>query len=107
MKINIFRIRIYFLRGHSQWLLFPSWFLNFVVIQYTLFFDQFGIFANIFIFAFVFIASYIPLAILIGRWDYNKEDGNFKTEQELIKAQSPLYKELFARLDRIEEKIEK
>jgi len=82
------------------------WLFNIVIIWYQLFFNQFQIFGNIINFGLLFIVFYTPLAILTGRWDFKKDKGNFQTEQLLIKEKSPIWHEVFSRLDRIEQKIE-
>ncbi len=94
------------MRGHSQWLFMPMWSINIIIIWYQLFFQQFNIFENIYLFGILFVSLYIPMAVLVGSWDYKKAGGNFQTEQLLAKQRSPVLKELFDRLDRIEKKLD-
>ena len=46
---------------------------------------------------------YIPIAILLGRWDYKRI--LFQTEHKIIRENSPLYIELFNELDSIKKLI--
>ena len=68
---NWFRRRwLDFRNGHSIYLIFIMTFANFVTIQYSLLIDKLpainSIFNNIWSFAIVFIAAYIPLGMIIG-----------------------------------------
>ena len=60
-------------------------FANFVTIQYALLVDRIpslsSIFANIGIFAVIFVAAYIPIAILVGYWHRKSQ---MRVEQEAI-----------------------
>jgi len=96
---------MFFLKGHNGWLGFPLSMINFIVIQYTLFFEPLGIFDNIFLFGLIFLIFYIPIATLIGQWDYKKKDGAFKTEHSLILKESPIYSRIIKDLEFIKEKI--
>lgn len=60
-------------------------FLNFITIQYALLIDRVpmlnSVFPNLWIFAIVFIAAYMPLAIVIGYWHRKTQ---WKVEQEAM-----------------------
>jgi hypothetical protein len=60
-------------------------FLNFITIQYALLIDRVpalnSLFSNLWIFAIVFIAAYMPLAIVIGYWHRKTQ---WKVEQEAM-----------------------
>jgi hypothetical protein len=71
---NFFRIRwLDFRQGHGIYLAFFIYFADSILIQYNLlidrlpFLDRF-VAANIVEFAIIFIALYVPLAIIIGYW---------------------------------------
>ena len=59
-----------FRNGHSTYLIFAMTFANFITIQYKLLIDKVPsmdwLFGSIWLFAIVFIAIYVPLAIIIG-----------------------------------------
>lgn len=60
-------------------------FANFVTIQYALLVDRIpslsSLFANIGIFAGIFVAAYVPIAMLVGYWHRKSQ---MKVEQEAI-----------------------
>ncbi|MGC2562456.1 MAG: hypothetical protein WA326_05570 [Nitrososphaeraceae archaeon] len=60
-------------------------FANFVTIQYSLLIDKIpainSIFNNIWTFAFIFIAAYVPLGMIIGYWHRKSQ---WKVEQEAM-----------------------
>ena len=71
---NFFRIRwLDFRQGHGIYLAFFIYFADTILIQYTLltnrlpFFDRF-VGSDLVGFTIIFIASYVPLAIIIGYW---------------------------------------
>lgn len=74
-----------FRQGHAIYLVFLMTFANFVTIQYALLVDRIpslsSIFANIGIFAVIFVAAYIPIAILVGYWHRKSQ---MRVEQEAI-----------------------
>ena len=102
--------RIYFIRGHTQYLAIILSLFNFIVIQFQLLWqnilENFGIFINIFDFAIIFSFFYFPLIILVGRWDYKNHLGSFQTEHQLHSEISPVWQKTFAYLKRIEEKLD-
>lgn len=61
-----------FRNGHSVYLVFILTFVNFILIAYNMAIERVPFLSNIFgsltVFAAVFIAIYIPAAILIGYW---------------------------------------
>ena len=74
MKNNFFRIRwLDFRQGHSIYLAFLIYFADSILIQYALLIEKFPFIdsllgANLVGFAIIFIALYVPLAIIIGYW---------------------------------------
>ena len=74
MKNNFFRIRwLDFRQGHGIYLAFFIYFADTILIQYNLLIDRLPFLdpflgANIIGFAIIFIALYVPLAIIIGYW---------------------------------------
>lgn len=74
-----------FRQGHTIYLVFAMTFLNFITIQYALLIDRVpmlnSVFPNLWIFAIVFIAAYMPLAIIIGYWHRKTQ---WKVEQEAM-----------------------
>jgi len=74
MKNNFFRIRWLDSRqGHGIYLAFFIYFADSILIQYNLLIDRLPFLdpllgANIIGFAIIFIALYVPLAIIIGYW---------------------------------------
>lgn len=71
---NFFRIRwLDFRQGHGIYLAFFIYFADSILIQYSLLIDRLPFLdrfvgANIVEFAIIFIALYVPLAIIIGYW---------------------------------------
>lgn len=72
-----------FRNGHSIYLVFLMTFANFIAIQYNLMIERLPIFDPIFgslwLFALIFIAIYIPLAMIIGYW-HRKNQWKVETE---------------------------
>jgi hypothetical protein len=60
-------------------------FANFITIQYALLIDRIpalnSIFTNLWVFAVLFVAGYIPIAIAVGHWHRKSQ---LKIEQEAI-----------------------
>jgi len=77
------RLWLDFRLGHGFYLYFALAFANFIVIQYKLLIEQIPsinqIIDNIWIFVLIFVATYIPLAIVIG---YIHRKKQIKIEQE-------------------------
>ena len=87
-----FRRRWYdFRQGHGMYLVFAMSFVNFVLIFYRLLIEEINvlgeIFSNLWIFVVIFLAVYIPAAILIGNWHRKTQ---MKIEHEQSMKQSPL-----------------
>jgi hypothetical protein len=97
-------IKQYFLRGHNSWFALAFTLINFTLIFYDLLFvDLYFIppfLKSYFIFVIVFGALYFPLATFVGYFDMSK--GTFSAEQNLHKELSPVWKEVFNRLSKIE-----
>jgi len=78
-----------FRQGHSVYLIFAMTFLNFITIQYKLLVIDIkenvpileAIFSDWLIFATIFIAAYVPIAIAIGYWHRKTQ---WKVEQEAM-----------------------
>jgi hypothetical protein len=82
-----------FRQGHTIYLVFAMTFLNFITIQYQLLVTKQveenpalgsvvnSIFPSVWIFAIIFIAAYLPLAIVIGYWHRKTQ---WKVEQEAM-----------------------
>jgi len=72
----VLRAWTYMRRGHGTYLVFFLSFANFIVIQYRLLIEYVPImkvlFSSLTAFAITFFLVYIPLAILIGWYDYKK-----------------------------------
>ena len=87
-----FRRRWYdFRQGHGMYLVFAMSFTNFVLIFYRLLVEQIDflgvVFTNLWIFLVIFLAVYIPAAILIGNWHRKTQ---MKIEHEQAMKQNPL-----------------
>lgn len=80
-----------FRQGHGIYLVFAMTFLNFITIQYVLLIEEIpalkALFSNAWIFAAVFIAGYIPLAIVIGHMHFKKQ---LPTEHRQVHNNNPL-----------------
>ena len=70
MRDKLLRWIVYFKRGHSAWFVFIISLLNFTVIQYKLLIENVGFLKSLLpsmsLFLITFLASYIPLATLVG-----------------------------------------
>ena len=95
MKDKILRYWTYFRRGHNIYLVMFVSFMNFIVIQYRLLIEAIptlkAIFSHMIIFLISFIVAYIPVAIMIGWWDYKR--GAVPTESILNVKASPYVKD--------------
>ena len=92
-KNNFFRIRwLDFRQGHGIYLAFFIYFADTIMIQYNLLIDRLP-FLDRFIgsdlvgFAIIFIASYVPLAIIIGYWHRKSQ---WTVEVEALFKENPL-----------------
>jgi len=98
-----------FRQGHSIYLIFAMAFANFVLIFYRLLIERVEILGNIFsslwIFIFVFLMIYIPVALLIGYWHRKTQ---MRVEQEQAMRQNPMMARNFRMLiDILEDKASK
>ena len=92
MNNTWFRRRWYdFRQGHGMYLVFAMSFVNFVLIFYRLLIEQIDflgdLFSNLWIFLVIFLAAYIPTAVLIGNWHRKTQ---MRIEHEQSMKQSPL-----------------
>jgi len=67
---RVYRYVVYFRRGHGSWLAYLISFANFVVIQYRLLVER--LLPSLSAFIVTFFLVYVPLAIIIGRYDIKK-----------------------------------
>ena len=92
----VLRCWTYFRRGHSVYLVFLMSFLNFIVIQYRLVVQNIPILyktlPRLWIFTIVLLATYIPIATIIGWLDYKK--GSVPTDRALGAKASPWVRDL-------------
>jgi hypothetical protein len=98
------RVRQYFLRGHGNWFALMFSLINFTLIFYNL------LFVNLYfvpeylksfsVFFIIFGIIYFPVATIIGWLDFKK--GTYKAEQQLARKISPIWKEVFTKLDHLE-----
>ncbi|MHA2156197.1 MAG: hypothetical protein ACXABU_12705 [Candidatus Hodarchaeales archaeon] len=98
------RLRQYFLRGHGNWFALMFSLINFTLIFYNL------LFVNLFfipeylksfsVFFIIFGIIYFPIAVVVGWLDFKK--GTYKAEQQLTRNISPIWKEVFSKLDHLE-----
>lgn len=92
-----------FRTGHSTYLIFLLTFVNFVLIAYRLLIEKVSFFQEIFpdlwIFAIIFLAVYIPASIIIGYWHRRTQ---LKIENTIHMQENPFYAKLFRVLIDIE-----
>lgn len=73
--------------GHAVYLIFVLTLSNFILIFQRLFIERVeflnGIFSNLWLLVLVFVAVYVPLAILIGAW-HRKHQLGIDNEQNLL-----------------------
>jgi hypothetical protein len=98
------RIKQYFLRGHNQWFALAFSLINFTLIFYKLLLENLVFIPDYLksyaLFVILFGLTYFPFATIIGYYDYKK--GTFNAEQNLAKEISPIWKELFSRIEKLE-----
>lgn len=75
-----------FRQGHTVYLAFLVMFANFITIQYALLVGEENsplrsVFPNIWVFAVVLVAVYMPVAIIVGYWHRKSQ---WKIEQEAV-----------------------
>ena len=102
-------IKQYFLRGHNAWFALAFTLINFTIIFYQLFLVNLYFIPEYLksyaIFVIVFSLLYFPLATVIGYVDFKK--GTFSAEQNLQKEISPVWKEVFSQLSKINQDNQK
>ena len=80
-----------FRNGHSIYLIFLMTFANFVTIQYQLLLQRVpaihSLHINIWIFALIFVAMYLPLGMIIGYWHRKNQ---FSVEAEALFNQNQI-----------------
>ena len=85
-----------FRTGHSTYLIFLLTFVNFVLISYRLLIEKIPIFQelipNLSMFVLLFLAFYIPAAIIIGFWHRKTQ---LKVETTLTMQQNPVLAKMF------------
>ena len=98
------RLRQFFLRGHSTWFALAFSLVNFTLIFYNLLFVKLFFIPEIFksfsIFFIIFVSLYFPFATIIGYLDFRK--GTYRAEQQLTKDLSPIWQDLFNKLEHLE-----
>ena len=76
IKERIYRYIVYFRRGHGSWLAYLISFANFIVIQYRLLVERIpfleSLLPSLSAFIVTFFLVYVPIAIIIGRYDIKK-----------------------------------
>ncbi|MCY3414109.1 MAG: hypothetical protein INQ03_20865 [Candidatus Heimdallarchaeota archaeon] len=101
LKLSI--LRTYFIRGHSNWFAYVISLVNFVTISFYLLIENLTIvppslkFRHYLI---LFALIYAPLAIIVGFVDMKK--GTYRVEQNMAKNLSPLWNDVFTRLERLD-----
>lgn len=100
--------KFYLIRGHSQWFALALTLVNFTVIFYKLLVEDLNFVPTFlrryWIFTTLFITLYIAVSTIVGKLDYEK--GTFKSQQKVVQNTSPIWEEVFNRLERLEEKID-
>ena len=98
------RYKQYFLRGHNQWFALAFSLINFTLIFYKLLLENLVFIPDYLksytLFVILFGLTYFPLATIIGFYDFKK--GTFNAEQKLSREISPIWKELFSRIEKLE-----
>lgn len=98
------RLKQYFLRGHNSWFALAFSLMNFTLIFYNLLFFKMDFIPSFFksysVFVIIFGLIYFPVATLFGFLDFKK--GTYAAEQTLSREISPIWREVFARLDKLE-----
>ena len=85
-----------FRAGHSVYLIFVLTFINFILIAYRLLIEKIPMFQdlipNLWIFVLLFLAFYIPTAIIIGFWLRKTQ---LKVETTLNMQENPVFAKMF------------
>jgi len=82
--------------GHGIYLIFILTFVNFILISYRLLIERIpfleGIVPELWVFMVLFLAFYVPAAIIIGFWHRKTQ---LKVESTLVQQQNPMLAKLF------------
>ncbi len=101
---KIGRYKQYMVRGHSNWFALGLSIINFTIIVYKLLVEElYFIPAEIksyWIFALIFIVGYFIVSTIVGYYDLKK--GTYNAEQQVILQRSPIWRDLFTKLERNE-----
>ena len=85
--------------GHSIYLMYGLTFVNFILIVYRFLIEQDSFFSlvieNLWIFMAIFLVSYIPVSIIIGRWHTQNQ---MWVENYLKRLEDPLLASWFRTL---------
>ena len=88
-----------FRQGHSIYLVFALTFINFILISYRLLIEKVAflgeLIPELWIFAIIFLVSYIPTAILIGAWHRKTQ---LRVEATIIAQANPVLAKMFRTL---------
>ena len=99
----------YFLRGHNSWISLFFSMTNFTIIFFKMLLENLSFvpefLKSYLVFVIIFSLIYFPLSTIIGYLDFKK--GTFSAEQTLQKEISPVWQELFFKIDRLEEENQK
>jgi len=99
------RMKQYFLRGHGAWFALLFSLITFTLIFYNLLIKNLYFVPDMFksytVFVLIFGSIYLPLATILGYLDYRK--GTYAAEQVLQQELSPIWRNVFARLQKLEE----
>ncbi|MFX0172400.1 MAG: hypothetical protein ACFE9L_10800 [Candidatus Hodarchaeota archaeon] len=99
------RLRQYFLRGHSNWFALILSLINFTLIFYNLLFKNLFFVPDVLksysVFFLIFGILYFPTAAAFGWLDFKK--GTYKAEQALTMEVSPIWREVFQKLQNLED----
>ena len=96
-----------FRTGHGVYLSFILSFTNFILIFYNLLIAKVpflqGIIGNMYLFALVGSAVYVPLAVVVGHFHNRKQ---LFIDNEIGSRANPVTLEVFERLDRLQRSVE-
>ena len=91
--------------GHSIYLMYGLTFANFILIAYRFLIEQDSFFTsvieNLWVFIIIFLVSYIPVSIIIGRWHTQNQ---MWVENYLKRLEDPLLASWFRTLLDVETK---
>jgi len=85
--------------GHSTYLMYFLVFVNFILISYNFLIEGNSIFEkyfpNLLLFSVIFIISYIPISIIIGRWH---TENQISIEMTMKHSEDPILAKMFRTL---------